>query len=236
MLSRCCSKCLNVRVEAFQRALTAARIHTTTSRGKWLLVETSQGWLLLNLGMGGEILLTGRQHLPEKRRIVFDLDVGAALAVNFCWFGYCHYAMHPAAHSSRLCRGRQRNRRVWRKGRRCLGFRRGREFRSRLRPCHSASRRTRIRQRRRGGIEARGDDARRRRPRRQQRAAAVGTADEFSGHLCFAARTAQGSTSLPIGPGAGIRPAGSGQRTGEAACRQADTAGSGPLAPAAPEE
>jgi formamidopyrimidine-DNA glycosylase len=57
-------KCLNVPVEAFQSALTGARIGETTARGKWLLTETSRGWLLQGLGMGGEILLTHRWHMP----------------------------------------------------------------------------------------------------------------------------------------------------------------------------
>jgi formamidopyrimidine-DNA glycosylase len=37
-------------------------------RGKWILVDTTQGWLLLNLGMGGELLVVTRETLPEKRR------------------------------------------------------------------------------------------------------------------------------------------------------------------------
>jgi formamidopyrimidine-DNA glycosylase len=63
-----------------------------------LQVKTSKGWLLLNLGMGGEILLTDRAHLPEKYRLIFDLDDGAALAVNFWWFGFSHFVADPADH------------------------------------------------------------------------------------------------------------------------------------------
>jgi formamidopyrimidine-DNA glycosylase len=36
--------------------------------------------------------LTSRDHLPEKYRLVFDLADGAALAINFWWFGFAHYA------------------------------------------------------------------------------------------------------------------------------------------------
>jgi len=91
-------KCLNVGVEEFRAALSGARIVAVTAHGKWLKVETTQGWLLLNLGMGGEILLTDREHLPEKYRLIFDLDGGACLAVNFWWFGYVHYVKELAAH------------------------------------------------------------------------------------------------------------------------------------------
>ncbi|HNT77435.1 MAG TPA: DNA-formamidopyrimidine glycosylase family protein [Anaerolineae bacterium] len=91
-------KCLNVPVADFQTALRGAEIRDVTPRGKWVRVELSDGWLLLCLGMGGEILLTDRDHLPEKRRLIFDLADGAAIAVNFWWFGYAHTTPTLAAH------------------------------------------------------------------------------------------------------------------------------------------
>ena len=84
-------KCLNVPPETFAEALTGAQLLAVSNRGKWLFVETDRGWLLLNLGMGGEILLTSRAALPEKHRLVFDFTDGACLSVNFWWFGYAHY-------------------------------------------------------------------------------------------------------------------------------------------------
>lgn len=84
-------KCLNIPVEDFSRALTRATIQEVSYRGKWIMTRTNQGWLLINLGMGGEILLTNRQAMPEKYRIVFDFSDGACLAINFWWFGYAHY-------------------------------------------------------------------------------------------------------------------------------------------------
>jgi formamidopyrimidine-DNA glycosylase len=84
-------KCLNVPAEAFAQALAGARLIEVTHRGKWLLVETDRGWLLLNLGMGGEILLVSRATLPEKHRLILDFTDGACLSVNFWWFGYAHY-------------------------------------------------------------------------------------------------------------------------------------------------
>jgi len=91
-------KCLNLPPEDFRAALTGAEILGVSSHGKWLQVETTRGWLLLNLGMGGEILLTSRDGLPEKHRLIFDLDDGACLAVNFWWFGSVHYVTDPADH------------------------------------------------------------------------------------------------------------------------------------------
>lgn len=84
-------KCLNVPEGRFKEALQGATLGPTFQRGKWLANETTQGWLLLNLGMGGEILLVDREHLPEKRRLIFDFTDGSCLAVNFWWFGYAHY-------------------------------------------------------------------------------------------------------------------------------------------------
>jgi len=92
-------KCLNMPEVDFQAALTGAQILTITPRGKWLQVKTTEGWLLLNLGMGGEILLTSRDHLPEKCRLIFDLVDGAALVVNFWWFGQAHHVTNLADHA-----------------------------------------------------------------------------------------------------------------------------------------
>jgi formamidopyrimidine-DNA glycosylase len=91
-------KCLNVPEEDFRAALTGAEIRDVTPRGKWLQIETTLGWLLLSLGMGGEILLTNCDSLPKKYRLIFDLDNGTCLAINFWWFGYAHYVSDLNAH------------------------------------------------------------------------------------------------------------------------------------------
>jgi len=85
-------KCLNVPTELFISSLQGARILDVCNHGKWIFVETTQGYLLLSLGMGGEILLTTRARLPEKHRLIFDFEDGTCLSVNFWWFGYAHYA------------------------------------------------------------------------------------------------------------------------------------------------
>ena len=85
-------KCLNVPEEVFVEALTGEQLLDVTHRGKWLFVETTGGWLLLNLGMGGEVLLVTPDTLPEKRRLIFDLADATCLTINFWWFGYAHYA------------------------------------------------------------------------------------------------------------------------------------------------
>lgn len=92
-------KCLNLPTEDFSACLRGARILHVGHRGKWVVVQTSQGWLLLGLGMGGEILLVTRDTLPEKWRLAFDFTDGTCLAVNFWWFGYAHFVQKMSDHA-----------------------------------------------------------------------------------------------------------------------------------------
>jgi formamidopyrimidine-DNA glycosylase len=84
-------KCLNIPEKSFIHSLTSAQFLEADNRGKWIFNRLTNGWLLINLGMGGEILLTKRENLPEKYRLIFDLDDGSSLVINFWWFGYTHY-------------------------------------------------------------------------------------------------------------------------------------------------
>ncbi len=84
-------KCLNVPAEAFTKALRGATIKAVSHRGKWIVTQTTGGVLLINLGMGGEILLVPSRNLPAKWRVRFALDKETDLVVNFWWFGYVHY-------------------------------------------------------------------------------------------------------------------------------------------------
>jgi formamidopyrimidine-DNA glycosylase len=91
-------KCLNLPEEAFKSALARARILAVAAHGKWLQLQITTGWLLFNLGMGGELLLTDREHLPDKVRLIFDFADGQCLAVNFWWLGSAHYVKELADH------------------------------------------------------------------------------------------------------------------------------------------
>ena len=84
-------KCLNVTVDEFREGLIGAEICDATHHGKWLITETTNGYFLLNMGMGGEILLVPSDGLPEKWRVRLDFSDGQSLAINFWWFGYTHY-------------------------------------------------------------------------------------------------------------------------------------------------
>ena len=91
-------KCLNLTPEAFATAIDGARVTHVDYHGKWIVVDTSQGWLFLCLGMGGEFLLVNRETLPEKRRAIIDFTDQSCLAINFWWFGYVHYAVQLENH------------------------------------------------------------------------------------------------------------------------------------------
>jgi formamidopyrimidine-DNA glycosylase len=91
-------KSLNVPSAVFRAELVDATIRAVSYHGKWIRVEMSNGWLLLNLGMGGEILLVTNDTMPEKYRLRFGFADGSCLAVNFWWFGYAHWASTLADH------------------------------------------------------------------------------------------------------------------------------------------
>jgi formamidopyrimidine-DNA glycosylase len=91
-------KCLNISPEAFTKFLVGSQITDVTYRGKWIFCQTNQGWLLLCLGMGGEILLVDRATLPEKWRVIVDFIDKSCLVVNFWWFGYVHYTEDLKSH------------------------------------------------------------------------------------------------------------------------------------------
>jgi len=97
-------KSLNVTMDEFQSALTDARLQEVTYHGKWIFWDTTQGWMLLNMGMGGEALLRKKGELPEKRRVVLDFDDDTCLSINFWWFGYVHYVPEGELQSHKMTR------------------------------------------------------------------------------------------------------------------------------------
>ena len=84
-------KSLNIPPEEFAANLVNSSILDSSYHGKWIQVRVTSGWLLINLGMGGELLLTDRTQLPEKFRLIFDFTDGSCLTINFWWFGYVHF-------------------------------------------------------------------------------------------------------------------------------------------------
>jgi formamidopyrimidine-DNA glycosylase len=86
-------KCLNIPIDEFLEMTQNATIIDATHRGKWIQVKLTTGWLLLNLGMGGDILLTDRAHMPDKYVFAADFSDGTCLTIRFWWFGYIHFSL-----------------------------------------------------------------------------------------------------------------------------------------------
>jgi len=87
-------KCLNIPTPEFQRRVNGKTVGTTEAHGKWLFTQVSPGEnLLLNLGMGGDLLYhKSSRTIPEKRQAFFTFSDDSALTVSFWWFGYVHLA------------------------------------------------------------------------------------------------------------------------------------------------
>jgi formamidopyrimidine-DNA glycosylase len=85
-------RCINMPADDFTAMLAGRRIEQVTSRGKWVFVKLEQdSWLLLNLGMGGNVILhENGDVLPDKYRLGFDFTDGRVLTIGFWWFGYAH--------------------------------------------------------------------------------------------------------------------------------------------------
>lgn len=93
-------KCLNLPPEDFANRVVGQQIESAYPHGKWIVTVTADGYLLVNLGMGGDVLLRpGRHDLPEKHRAVLDLEGGECLAFSFWWFGYVHFVADLADHA-----------------------------------------------------------------------------------------------------------------------------------------
>jgi len=97
-------KSLNISLDEFKQSLTGACIRSVTNRGKWIFWDTTQGWMLLNMGMGGEALLVQKDQLPVKKRVVFDFDDDTCLSVNFWWFGYVHFVPEGGLENHKMTR------------------------------------------------------------------------------------------------------------------------------------
>jgi formamidopyrimidine-DNA glycosylase len=85
-------RCLNVPPDDFGQLLVHAHVNRVTSKGKWIFVDLEPGaTLLLNLGMGGEILFHHKgEPLPGNRQSAILFEDGSAFSQHFWWFGYVH--------------------------------------------------------------------------------------------------------------------------------------------------
>lgn len=85
-------KNLNIPVNEFIEEIVDQKIVSVKPRGKWLRLKLNgEFFLLINLGIGGELLYFEKGDRRPKEyqfRINFNDDSGFTL--NFSWFGYVH--------------------------------------------------------------------------------------------------------------------------------------------------
>ncbi len=85
-------KCLNCSMENFISSVSGKRIIEISSMGKWFVIHLEKGFLLINLGMGGDMLyFESSQFIPEKYQFKFLFDDGTGFTIRFWWFGYVHF-------------------------------------------------------------------------------------------------------------------------------------------------
>lgn len=85
-------KCLNRDEADYQKFLPGKKILHVKPLGKWIDIGFSQSTkLLINLGMGGEILyFEDENEIPEKAKIVVRFADGGGFFITLWWFGYFH--------------------------------------------------------------------------------------------------------------------------------------------------
>ena len=88
------AKCLNMPVQDFRELVEGTRVSSVTARGKWAFVHLAGNTtLLLNLGMGGDVLFhAAGVPLPDNRQAAVLFGDETALSLHFWWFGYVHAA------------------------------------------------------------------------------------------------------------------------------------------------
>ena len=94
-------KCLNKPLSQYRKTLPGQVLQSTIPFGKWLVLNMESGdRLLINLGMGGEILFKRAKENPASNSrfaVTFEDDTG--FYVTLWWFGYFHFLRSGEAHT-----------------------------------------------------------------------------------------------------------------------------------------
>lgn len=90
-------KSLNIKEDAFHKALKNQIISHVESKGKWIRISFLSGdYLAINLGMGGEIYYN---LTHEKMNTQIFFKDGDYLTISFWWFGHVHYVEEGKHHT-----------------------------------------------------------------------------------------------------------------------------------------
>lgn len=84
-------KCLNMPPDDMQQALLSTKVGRTSYRGKWLFTQVApERTLLINLGMGADLVYTADGAVPSKYQFRVGFSDGSGFTIRFWWFGYVH--------------------------------------------------------------------------------------------------------------------------------------------------
>ncbi len=88
-------KCLNRKIEDYQTNLPDKKITAVEPVGKWIRLRMdSEAQLLINLGMGGEIInFTDLNQVPDKTKLLVRFTDESGFYVTLWWFGYFHLVL-----------------------------------------------------------------------------------------------------------------------------------------------
>ncbi|MBN2030956.1 Fpg/Nei family DNA glycosylase [bacterium] len=93
-------KCLNRPAKDYQKFLPGVQTERISSLGKWIRIDFHGGMrLLINLGMGGEIVFLKRnQNFPDKTKFALQFRDRTGFFVTLWWFGYIHLVRKDENH------------------------------------------------------------------------------------------------------------------------------------------
>ncbi len=84
-------KMLNRPVSEFMALLPQKTVVSVRPLGKWILLQCTEKFrLLINLGMGGEILYFEKENFPPDIRAIVKFAEGSGFFITLWWFGYFH--------------------------------------------------------------------------------------------------------------------------------------------------
>jgi len=91
-------KSINFDIKTFKSLLINQEIKSVSSIGKWIIISfISSNQLLINLGMGGDLLYS--QNIPKKKhQAIINFDNDFLLSFRFWWFGHIHFVKQGETH------------------------------------------------------------------------------------------------------------------------------------------
>jgi len=82
-------KCLNMESDNFKRQIIGKSIENIYNKGKWIFFKLSDGYnLLLNLGMGADILHYTEGEFSSEYQCRFNFGDNSGFTCKFWWFGH----------------------------------------------------------------------------------------------------------------------------------------------------